>query len=118
MIRVRILFAGIPQMLEEIVERAARAAPDVEIVGTALPADLASAVARTRADVAILALPDGAALAAYDDMLYTHPRTRLLAVTDDGRGALLHRLRPQTVTLGELSAEGLLNAVRSPEGMA
>ncbi|GJG89711.1 hypothetical protein tb265_48920 [Gemmatimonadetes bacterium T265] len=105
-------------MQQEIVERAARAAPDVELVGPALPGApagaLASAVARTRADVAIVALSDAAAVAAYGGLLYAHPRLRLLAVTDGGRGAVLYELRPHAVPLGELSAGGLLDAVRGP----
>jgi hypothetical protein len=116
--RVRILFAGVPPMLQEIIERAARAEPDLEIVGATRTADLAATIARTGADAAILALPDGAAVAAYEDVLYCHPRVRLLAVVDDGRSALLYALRPHLTPLGELSADGLLQAVRSPSDAA
>lgn len=104
-------------MQQEIVERAARAAPDIELVGPALrraqASAIASAVARTEADVAIVALPDAAAMAAYDALLYTHPRLQLLAITGGGRSAVLYALQPHAVPLGELSANGLLDAIRA-----
>ncbi len=40
-------------------------------------------------------------------------KLRILAIADDGRTGRLYRLRPESVSLGELSSDRLVAAVRA-----
>ncbi len=110
--RIRILLAGMSPMMQQIVRQAVRSDPDLEFAGVATSSELDSTVRRTRADAVIVELPDVDAVADYESLLYDNPRLRLLAVTDGGRGTILCELRPHVVVLGELGAEGVLDALR------
>ena len=106
-------------MLREIVTSAAAGREDMQVVGTPETREsLLMAVGRTAADVVILGLTrEEEARAedvhAYDVLLYTYPRLKVLAVTGSGRHAILYELRPHRTALGNVSPEALLAAVRS-----
>jgi len=108
------VLAEMPRMMREIVETTVGSEPDMHVVA-ALEADdsLAEVVARARADVVILALDAGEELRAYDALLYRHPRLHLLAVTEDGRGAVISELRPHHALLADVSPAGLVDAIRA-----
>lgn len=114
MTRVRVLLAGMPRMLRDIVEAALLSQRDLDVVGAAdgAPAALRAALTANAAEVAIVGVASDAAVTMYDDVLYAHPRLRLLALVGDGRDALLYELRPNRTVLGEPSADVLLGAVR------
>jgi DNA-binding NarL/FixJ family response regulator len=108
------VLAEMPRMMREIVENIIGAESDMQVVGVAESDDaLADAVARTRADVLILALDADGELRAYDALLFRHPRLHVLAVTEDGRGALISELRPHHVPLADVSPAGLVDAIRA-----
>ena len=116
MTRVRVLVAGLPRLLREVVEGVVRTQPDLDLVEVAVAADagpaaLRAAVAASAAEVAIVGLASEAAVATYDDVLFAHPRLRLLALTGDGRAATLYELRPHKTALGDASADLLLGAI-------
>jgi DNA-binding NarL/FixJ family response regulator len=112
--RIRILLAELPRMLREIVEDVVSTQADMQIVGAAdslaaLPAE----VARTSPDVVILALERGAAPTRLDPLLYGQPSLSIVAITEDGRGAFRYELRPQMLPVGNVSPNGLLDAIRA-----
>lgn len=101
-------------MMREIVETTVRSQSDMQVVATVEAGDtIADAVARSGADVAIVGVERGAEPHLCDDLLYRHPRLHLLAVTDDGRGALLCVLRPHHLPVGDVSPTGLIDAIRA-----
>jgi DNA-binding NarL/FixJ family response regulator len=113
--RTRILLVEMPRMLCDIITDVVASQPDMVVVGE-LPerADLLPAVNRTRADVVVLGLPDSDLPNECGPLFDAHPRSRLLGVAADGRRAFLYELRPQRIPLGEVSPQGLLDAIRLP----
>jgi DNA-binding NarL/FixJ family response regulator len=111
--RTRILLAGLPTLLEEIVIDilAGTEADDLELVGVAHGSSVARKVERLRPDVVIVGGDNRAMVAT---LLERHPRLKVLAVATDARDSWLYALRPERVQLGCLSAESLVAAVRPP----
>ena len=100
---------ALPGVLGDVVTRTIRAAPGIELVDASPPAT-------TRA-----AAPDVVILAGTDPDTVTWPTpelgyaaTRLLAISDDGHRSCLFELLPRRETLGELTPETLIAAVRRP----
>lgn len=114
---IRILLAAMPRMLRDIIETAIRSQPDMIVVGVmgvvGAGDALSDAVQRDKPDVVILGIEADAGPHACEALLYDHPHVRLLEVTDDGRGATLCELRPHRVPIGDVSAEGLVGAIRA-----
>lgn len=118
MSRIRILLAGMPRLLEDIVEHMLNVQSDMHVVGTVVPhgaaaAALVEALADTPADVVVLGLSEEAEASTYDALLFANPRLRLLAVVGDGRGAFLYELQPSRVPLGVVSPEALVDVIRA-----
>jgi hypothetical protein len=97
-------------VLGDVVRRAIRETPDLELV--ALPPHIANQEAR---------LPDVVILAGTDPDAITWPApelacgsTRLLAISDDSHTGCLFELLPRRRALGELTPEALIAAVRAP----
>jgi DNA-binding NarL/FixJ family response regulator len=108
------VLAEMPRLMREIVEGAVRSQPDMQVVATVEADDtIADAVARASADVVILGLERGATIGAYDGLLYRHPRLHLVALTDDGRGALMCEMRPQRTAIADVSPSGIVDAIRA-----
>jgi DNA-binding NarL/FixJ family response regulator len=114
---IRILLAAMPGMMRDIVEMAIRSQPDMVIVGLLSVVGardaLSDAVQHGRPDVVIVGLEADTEPHACEDLLYDHPRVRLLEVIDDGRRATLCELRPHRVPIGNVSPEGLVGAIRA-----
>ena len=101
-------------MLRDIVRAALVSQPDLLLIaGSSDAAPLARSVADTCADVVIVGVDVPADLHAYDEVLYQIPDTCIVGVTRDGRDAAVARLTPQHEVVSEVSASGLLDAVRS-----
>src|SRR3954471_5478856 len=101
-----------PRLLHDIVRAVLTGLPDVELESTNLERrELREAGAVREADVVIVAEDDDAR-DHYIEMLYAHPRLRLVAISGHARAAFLYELRPHRVLLGELSPDALLHAVR------
>lgn len=102
-----------PTILREIVHSIVADQPDVEIVAEMQePRDLALAMQVSRPDVLILGGAEGEDRNARVELLYAHPRLKVLEVSTSGREAFLHELVPRCTPLGELSPDELLKAVR------
>ena len=83
--------------------------PDIELVETAGLA-AGQTVDRVRPTTVVCGALDPAEV---HELLRGHPSLRVLTVEGDGRCGSLHELVPRSVSLGELSPEGLLAAVRA-----
>lgn len=116
--RIRILLAEMPRMMRDIVERAVSTQPDMQIVGFAparvgAPSAAPSRLVDADADVVIVGVASAQEARAYDPVLFDRPHLRILAITGDGRGAFLYQLRPQAVPIGDVSPQGLVDAIRA-----
>jgi DNA-binding NarL/FixJ family response regulator len=108
--RTRILLAGLPRLLQEIVTDALKGEEEVEVVGVVdLAEDLARTARSTEATVVILGDDDPSVVVS---LLERQPRLGVLAVGADARESWLYALRPERVRLGDLSPRSLVSAVR------
>lgn len=100
-------------MLTDIITGLVESQADMVVVGVAeAGADLVSALDDTRPDVVILGLEDAQAAPVSAQALKGRPDLRVIGVSADGRRSSLYELRPCRVPLGELSAQGLVDAIR------
>jgi len=118
--RERILVAGMPRMLCDIITGVIATESDMEIVGR-LPDRLAllSATTDLGADVVVLGIEDAALPDDCAALFDARPSVRVLGVATDDGSAFLWELRPQRVSLGEVSPQGLVEAIRKqrPRGV-
>ena len=115
---IRIVLASLSVMLTEIVREVLEKAPDLEIVGVVSSLDeLDSALTVHQADVVIagVAGPNGGR---FDALLRAHPNVRVFSLEANGRETVLYELRPKSVPLGNVSPEGLIDAIRASAGAA
>jgi DNA-binding NarL/FixJ family response regulator len=110
---VRILLADMAPMLLSIVRNIVSDQPDFEVVGElSNPAGLRAMVERTGATMVIVGRDRPDPPDAFGQLLARTPPVRVLAITDDGRAAVLYDLRPQRIPVGELSAARLVAVAR------
>jgi hypothetical protein len=111
--RIRVVLAEMPPLLNDIVRTILGSQPDMDVEPAAVPThEIASARTLVGADVLILA-EERSQRDDYAPALYAHPRLRLVAISDDRRGAVLYELRQHRSPLGEPSSESLVRAVRA-----
>jgi DNA-binding NarL/FixJ family response regulator len=110
--RIRVLLAGMPRMLMSIVKNIVVSQDDFELAGEIMGENgLQQAATEVQADVIILG-----ALAEtkdYHDLLWSNPRTKIIAIAADGRDAVLHELQPRMIPLDEVSPVKLVAAIRN-----
>jgi hypothetical protein len=112
--RVRILLAGIPRMLLDMVTSIVMAHPDMIVSGEIQEsADICAAVKKTRADIVIPSERTGRERQDHQDILYSRPHLKVLSISSDGHRFFLHELRPFRAALGEISPESLVQAIHS-----
>lgn len=105
----------------EALAQAIEAEPDMELVDTIAEWDVpARAPSPAPIDVLITEAEGEGATSVYTDLLYHWPLLRVLSVgwrSADG-GVVLHELQPTSLTLGNVSLAGLLDAIRKPAAAA
>jgi hypothetical protein len=111
--RTRIVLAGVPKMMDALIEAIVTAHSDLRVVAR-MPAngDVRAALRHHRADVLIVMERDGASTVDTERWFCRRP-SKVLAITEGGREGRLYMLRPHDTALGELSAERLIDAIRS-----
>jgi DNA-binding NarL/FixJ family response regulator len=110
--QIRIVLAGMPRMLREIVREIVQRELDMTVVAeTADQAELVRLLGGRQAEV-VLAGTEGLRGADVDRLFDRHPRLKLLAVSGVGSEAVLYELRPRKVALGELAPGTLTAAIR------
>jgi len=100
-------------MLGGIVTDIVTSQSDMEVVGD-LPdrSGLQATVGDAAVDVVVLGLLDTDLPSDCIALFSAHPSIRMLGVVGDGRRAFLYELRPQRFPLGEVSPNGLVDAIR------
>ena len=112
--RIRILLAGMPQILADLITDIVALHPEIMIAGkTQDTADIRAAVRKIRADVVILNEPAIGQSEDRQELLYSRPRLGVLSISSDGRQFSVHELRPVRTALGEVSPESLIQAIQS-----
>ena len=98
------------RLLRDIVAAISAEHSDIEVLDDVV--DLRTARLRLRSgEAAVLICPE-AAEADMADLLYDHPRLRVLVVEDGGHASFLWELFPLKRPLGELGLDCLLEAIR------
>ncbi len=108
------LVATTHKLISDIVSDALSTQLGIEV--TSVPWD-AARVARQAEDLAAdIVISDHRACEApvvFTELLARRPTLRVLSIVSDGRKSFLYALAPREVPLGELSASGLVHAVRA-----
>jgi hypothetical protein len=101
-----------PSLLLDILHHVVELTPDMTIVGHTADSDLAGAARRARADVVLVGEEARPETPEYGALLQARPGLKLLAISNDGKSGTLYEMRPHKITLGEISAETLRDAIR------
>jgi len=100
-------------MLSDIITGLVRTQDDMVVVGVVEPGvNLLAALWAARPDIVILGLDDASAGPVSQRLLSLWPDLKVMGVSADGRSGCLYELRPHRVPLGDLSAHGLVEAIR------
>jgi hypothetical protein len=116
---VKVLIGDLPNMLSDVVEHLLEGQSEFALVGRPVGSgDLLPVACSTRPDVVIIELADPELPPIGEALLRQVPAVGVLGVIPNDGRAFLYQLRPRRVALGELSAEGLLQAVRAAADVA
>lgn len=111
---MRILLAGMSNMLSNIVTGALAHAPDIVVVGqVASYRDLAPDIHLTAADAVIVQARHPRSRATFIELLHTFPVLKVVAIDPTGSSGFLHQLRPYSTRVAEVSVDALLSALRA-----
>jgi DNA-binding NarL/FixJ family response regulator len=103
-----------PTLLRDVVRRVIDDEPDMEIVDEAQRLEeLAETVRRACPDVVLVAAKDGSLPCECVRVMYEPPLPRVLSVSPDGRNTAAYRLVPERGVMGEVTPEGLADALRA-----
>jgi len=106
-----------PRMVQQMIEQAVVAQPDMHVVATVGEAEgLVSAAQETSPDFVIFGVPveeeDGFPVACVE-LLAAQPRTKALGIAVVASNAYLYELRPERTPLGEVAPEDIVAAIRA-----
>lgn len=111
--RIRIVLGGRFPELHAVFDEMAQE-PDLEFSESAGERiELLLTVGERKADVVILNLEDSELPGISTVLLDAYPELKVLAIADDGHQSFLYELRPQKIQLGEISAQRMIDAIRS-----
>src|SRR3954470_24321482 len=111
---VRVLLGSLPARLRADLSKAIRSEPDLDVVGVvSQPTTLLLAAGRLRADVVVVAMPDQGLPGIASHLLDQCPQIWVVAVTIDGRQALVSTTRPHTEQVTVTSLADLVRRIRS-----
>jgi hypothetical protein len=111
---MRILLAGMSNLLSNIVTAALAQASDIVVAGQVADVDdLPTQIRLANADAVIVQTSQPSVAATFIPLLQTFPALKVVAIDPTGSG-FLHRLRPYSTRLAEVSADSLLSALRAP----
>lgn len=109
---MRILLAGMSNMLTSIITAALKQSPEMVIAGVAKDRDdLAGPIRLMRADAVVVQVDQPGASLRYRPLLFSFPGLKIIAIASDGKGGFVHELRPWSTELTELSAATFLAAL-------
>jgi hypothetical protein len=111
-----VLLVGMPGLLHDIVLDALTGHDDIELVCDSRCEDAVSAIGAVEPSTVVWCCRQSPRESTLSDVLYAHPRMRMLMVVGEGRRGMLHELVPRTSVLRELSPQRVLSAVRGGVG--
>ena len=112
---MRVLLAGVSNLLSNIVTAALSGAPDIVVAGSiSNVTDLASEIRSTRADAVIVQAKSPSAAADFTELLYAFPALKVVAFDSVGNRGALYQLRPYSQRFTGVSVDTLLSALRAP----
>jgi DNA-binding NarL/FixJ family response regulator len=110
---MRILLAGMSNMLTSIISAALEQSPDVIIAGSCSEHDdLALQIRVTQADAVLMQVAEPGNAVRFRALLLSFPTLKVVAIASDGKRGFLHELRPRSTRIVELSAASLQAALR------
>ena len=107
---IKVAVTAVPSMLREVLRQVLGAATDIELVDA--PPDRPTAKSPQQPDVVVLAAQKGSDQECWNRLLDC-PTSSIIAVDLQGQRSSIFQLRRHKESLGEASAEGLLDAIRS-----
>ena len=114
---VRVVLATMPPLLGAIIRETLARDGDLEIVSeVATLAEIASAVERAGADIAVLGVAPDEWVELSDplrNLLAQHPRLTIIGIARNGRTGYVYRLQPRGVVINDISPTSLAAAIRS-----
>jgi DNA-binding NarL/FixJ family response regulator len=111
---MRILLAGMSNMLTSIITAALQQSPDMIIAGLASEQDdLADRVRAAQIDGVIMQVAEPGDFERFRPLLISFPSLKVVGIRSVGRGAFVHELHPRSTQLVELSAVTLLAALQA-----
>ena len=109
---MRILLAGMSNMLSNIITAALEQSPEMTIAGiTSECDDLTASIRLAEADAVIMQTAEPGAGLGYRNLLLSFPMLKVIAIASNGKGGFVHELRPWSAQLVELSAATLVAAL-------
>ena len=113
----RVVLGTMPPLLGDIVRETLARHEDVEVLADVeTPSEVAAAVDRTSADVAVLGMSASGArdtTVLMQSLLTNHPRLTVIALASDGRSGYVCQLEPRTIAIDDISPSALVDAIRS-----
>jgi DNA-binding NarL/FixJ family response regulator len=111
--KAQVLLGAMPRLLRSILARAVGSQADMEVTEAEelAESDLDSAIARSRADVLIVADRTGKSEARYRKLLLSRPSLKVFLLTEDGRNATL--LEFTRARLMDASPAAIVEAIRT-----
>ena len=111
--RIRVLLANMPRMLRDVFKLLIVEQSDMEVVGESDNGiELLLATGQTRPDIIILGVEGSELPGIGSHLLNEFPHIKLLGVTSDAQHLSLYELRPYNGLIGDVSPQGLLEAIR------
>ncbi|MDX6477113.1 MAG: hypothetical protein QOH95_2624 [Gaiellaceae bacterium] len=104
-------------MVQQMIEQAVVAQPDMHVVATVCEAGgLVEAARATRPDFVIFGVPveeENGFPAVCAELLEEQPRTKALGIAVVAGNAYLYELRPERTEIGEVAPEDIVSAIRT-----
>jgi DNA-binding NarL/FixJ family response regulator len=104
-------------MVQQMIEQAVVAQPDMHVVATVRAQDELVSVARaTRPDFVIFGLPvdeEADFPTACEELLGEQPRTKALGIAVVAGNAYLYELRPERTPIGAVAPEDIVSVIRA-----
>ena len=110
---IRVLLAGMPPMLRDIVSETVAREPDMTVVGHADVREMLSgALPATDADIVIIGESTREGDVDPLPLLFARPQICVLVLSENGRRAVMHDLWPRRTALVDVSPQALVDAIR------
>ncbi len=110
---VGIALCGLSTITADLIRRLTAGRTDMRVVAEVPQREVEQALDATGARFLVVGLPDGELPAQLVPVLARRPEVTVLGLTAEGADAFLYELRIHTVSVGELSAELLVDLVRT-----